>query len=130
MRINDISSRVIKAAINVHKELGPGLLESVYQSCMEIELKNIGLEFQKEVALPITYKGKKIHKEGFRIDLLVEDTLVVELKSIEKIKAIHKKQLLTYLKLACKPIGLLINFNSTMLKDGITRILNDQNDAQ
>jgi len=124
MEMNRLSSQVIKAAINVHKELGPGLLESVYHSCMVIELNNMDIEVQSEVALPIYYRGEEIHKEGFGIDLLVEDTIIVELKSVEKIKNVHKKQLLTYLRLAQKPLGLLLNFNECVLRDGISRIIN------
>ena len=125
MDLNQISSQVIKAAINVHKSLGPGLLESVCQSCMVIELKNMGIKVRSEVPVPIFYRGQRVHEEGFRIDLLVENTIIVELKSVEKVQAVHKKQLLTYLRLAKKPLGLLINFNETLLKDGITRIIND-----
>jgi GxxExxY protein len=124
MELNQLSSQIIKAAINIHKELGPGLLESVYQSCMVIELRYMGIDVQSEVPLPIFYRGEKVHEEGFRLDLLVEDTIIVELKSVEKVQAVHKKQLLTYLRLANKPLGLLINFNETVLKDGITRIIN------
>ena len=126
MDINQLSSKIIKAAISVHKELGPGLLESVYQSCMVIELNEMGMNVQSEMAIPITYREQQIHQEGFRIDLLVENTIIVELKSVENIKDIHKKQLLTYLRLASKPLGLLINFNKALLKDGITRIINTQ----
>ncbi|MFC1813025.1 GxxExxY protein [Thermodesulfobacteriota bacterium] len=126
MDINQLSSKIIKAAINVHKELGPGLLESVYQSCMVIELEDMGLNVQSEVKLPVSYRGQQIHQEGLRIDLLVEETIVVELKSVGKIKNVHKKQLLTYLRLSKKPLGLLINFNEVLLKDGISRIINDQ----
>lgn len=124
MNLNQLSSQIIKAAINVHKELGPGLLESVYQSCMEIELKDMGIKVAPEVPLPVLYRGQEVHKEGYRIDLLVEDTIIVELKSVEKIKDVHKKQLLTYLRLAKKPLGLLLNFNEVVLKDGICRIIN------
>ena len=124
MDINQLSSQIIKAAINVHKELGPGLLESVYQACMIIELKNVGIKVQSEVPFPIFYRGQSIHEEGFRLDILVEDTIIVELKSVEEVKPVHKKQLLTYLKLANKTIGLLINFNEVLLKDGITRVIN------
>ena len=84
----------------------------------------MGTNVQSEVPLPIFYRGEKVHEEGFRLDLLVEDTIIVELKSVEKVQDIHKKQLLTYLRLANKPLGLLINFNETLLKDGITRIIN------
>ena len=124
MELNQLSSQIIRAAINVHKELGPGLLESVYQSCMVIELRYMGINVQSEVPLPIFYRGEKVHEEGFRLDLLVEDTIIVELKSVEKVQAVHKKQLLTYLRLANKPLGLLINFNEALLKDGISRIIN------
>lgn len=129
MELNHLSSQIIKAAINVHKELGPGLLESVYHSCMFIELKRMDIEVQSEVALPIYYRGQNIHKEGFRIDLLVEDTIIVELKSVEKVQDVHKKQLLTYLRLAQKPLGLLLNFNECVLRDGINRIINTTSKA-
>jgi len=124
MELNYISFQIIRAAINVHKELGPGILESVYQICMVIELNDMGMSIESEVALPIYYHGKQVHKEGFRLDLLVEKTVIVELKSVEKVLNVHKKQLLTYLRLAEKPLGLLINFNETVLKNGITRIIN------
>jgi GxxExxY protein len=122
--LNQISSDIIRAAINVHKELGPGLLESVYQACMAIELKNMGRFVQTEVVFPLTYRNQLVQEEAFRIDLLVEETIVVELKSVEKVQDVHKKQLLTYLRLAQKPLGLLINFNEVLLKSGITRIIN------
>ena len=124
MELNQLSSQIIKAAIAVHKELGPGLLESVCQSCMVIELRHMGIDVQSEVPLPIFYRGQRVHEEGFRLDLLVENTIIVELKSVERVQDVHKKQLLTYLRLANKPLGLLINFNENMLKDGITRIIN------
>ena len=129
MELNELSSKIIRAAITVHKELGPGLLESVYQSCLAIEIGAMNIDAQKEVPLPVVYRGQKIHDEGFRIDLLVESTIVVELKSVEKVQNIHKKQLLTYLRLAEKPLGLLINFNEVLLKDGITRIINSPGDV-
>ena len=122
MDINQLSSQVIKAAIYVHKELGTGLLESVYQACMIIELKNMGIKVQSEVPLPIFYRGQSSHAEGFRLDILVEDKIIVELKSAEEVKPVHKKQLLTYLKLANKTLGLLINFNEVLLKNGITSL--------
>ncbi|MFC1885075.1 GxxExxY protein [Thermodesulfobacteriota bacterium] len=127
MSLNFLSSKIINAAINVHKELGPGLFESVYQRCMVIELENNGLRSESEVACPIVYKGEEIINEGFRMDLLVEDEIIVELKSVEKLQDVHKKQLLTYLRLAKKPLGLLINFNEVLLKNGITRIINEHN---
>ena len=94
MKLNQLSSQILKAAINVHKDLGPGLLESVYQSCMIIELKDMNITVQAEVPLPIFYRGQKVSEEGFRLDLLVEDIVVVELKSVEKVQDLHKKQLL------------------------------------
>jgi GxxExxY protein len=124
MELNQLSSQIIKAAITVHKQLAPGLLESVYQSCMVIELMEMHLDVQSEVPLPVFYRGQNVNKEGFRLDLLVENTIIVELKSVEKIQPVHKKQLLTYLRLANKPFGLLINFNEALLKDGIVRIIN------
>jgi GxxExxY protein len=124
VELNKISSLIIKSAIKVHKELGPGLLESVYQMCMGIEIGRMGLSVRSEVPVPVYYFGEMLHEEGFRMDLLVEDQVIVELKSVEDIKPIHKKQLLTYLKLAGKPLGLLINFNENLLKNGITRIIN------
>jgi GxxExxY protein len=123
-KLNQLSSSIIKGAINVHKELGPGLLESVYRYCLAIELENMGLRIHSEVPVPICYRGQRVHEEGLRLDLLVEDTIVVELKSVEKVQDVHKKQLLTYLRLAKKPLGLLINFNEPLLRDGLTRIIN------
>jgi len=124
MDMNKISSEIINAAITVHKELGPGLLESVYQSCLIVEFTKRKLKIESEVPVPVVYQGIKVNDEGFRLDLLVEGSVVVELKSVEKVQPIHKKQLLTYLRLANKPLGLLINFNETTLVNGITRIAN------
>jgi GxxExxY protein len=124
MDLNHLSSDIIKAAINVHKELGPGLLESVYQICMAKELQTMGKEFQTEVPVPIYYKNEIVQNDGFRLDLLIEDSIIVELKSVGQLQDVHKKQLLTYLRLAQKPLGLLINFNEVLLKDGIVRIAN------
>ncbi|WP_155315584.1 GxxExxY protein [Desulfosarcina alkanivorans] len=124
--LNALSSQVIKAAINVHSALGPGLLESVYQKCMAIELDALGLKCETEVPLPVVYRDQIITDDGFRIDILVEKTIVVELKSVEMVKSVHKKQLLTYLRLSGKPLGLLINFNETLLKEGISRIVNQK----
>ena len=124
MNLNSISEKIIQAAIAIHRELGPGLLESVYQGCMLIELQNMGVGVRGEVPLPVFYKGQKIRDEGFRIDLLVEEFIVVELKSVEVVQPVHKKQLLTYLRLANKELGLLINFGEILLKKGIHRIIN------
>ena len=104
--------------------IGAWPFESVYTTCLGIELQNMDLEVRSEVPLPVVYRGQNVTEEGFRLDLLVEDQVIVELKSVEKIQPIHQKQLLTYLRLANKPLGLLINFNETLLKDGITRIIN------
>ncbi|MCX5811139.1 MAG: GxxExxY protein [Proteobacteria bacterium] len=108
-----------------HSALGPGLLESVYQECFKIELEDDDLRVEKEIPVPVIYKGRAITQEGFRIDLLIENTVVIELKSVEEVKPVHKKQLLTYLRLTDKQVGLLINFNEIMLKNGITRIVNN-----
>jgi len=124
MNLNAITANIIQAAIGVHKALGPGLLESVYQKCMVIELRKMGLEVEPEVDLPVTFEGEKITDLGFRIDLLVESAVIVELKSVEEVKPVHKKQLLTYLRLAKKDLGLLINFNEVLLKKGLYRITN------
>ena len=124
MELNRLSSEIINAAITVHKELGPGLLESVYQSCLLLELDDRGLKVESEIPVPVVYRGVIVNENGFRLDLLVEDDVIVELKSVEKVQPIHKKQLLTYLRLTKKPLGLLINFNDLTLVDGITRIVN------
>ena len=124
MNLNVLTEAIIGAAMTVHKELGPGLLESVYQTCLCIELESHQLKICKEVALPVTYRNQIVSDNGFRIDILVEDLIIVELKSVERVQPVHAKQLLTYLRLANKPLGLLINFNESMLKDGITRVSN------
>lgn len=120
---NILSSKIINAAIDVHKELGPGLLESVYEFCLVEELKSRGLKYETQVRLPIVYKGKQLDKE-FIIDILVEDMLIIELKSVEVILPVHEVQLVTYLKLANKKLGLLINFNVPVLHEGIRRRIN------
>jgi GxxExxY protein len=127
MDINELTSRIINAAIVVHRSLGPGLLESVYQKCLLVELEHTGIHAVGEVAVSVIYRNKIIAPDGFRIDLLVEDMVVVELKSVEEVRPVHKKQLLTYLRLADKPMGLLINFNEVLLKNGITRVINTVN---
>jgi GxxExxY protein len=129
LKLNQISFNIISAAIKVHETLGPGLLESVYQKCMEIELKKRGLQVESEVDLPVIYEGEKVTDLGFRIDMLVEAAVIVELKSVEEVKPVHKKQLLTYLRLAKKDLGLLINFNEVLLKKGIYRIANGPLDS-
>ena len=120
---NYLSGQVIGAAIEVHKTLGPGLLESAYEECLchELNLRNISFERQKP--LPVEYKGVKLDC-GYRLDIVVKKEIILELKSCDQIKAIHKAQLLTYLKLTGIKYGLLINFNVPILKNGITRLLN------
>ncbi len=115
-----LTHEIIASAIEVHKTLGPGLLESVYQSCLVCEFEDRGLNYKKELIAPIIYKNRKI-ESGFRIDFLVEDQVIVELKSIENFLPIHDAQLLTYLKALDKQVGLLINFNVITLKNGIRR---------
>jgi GxxExxY protein len=119
---HDLSDRVIAAAISVHRQLGPGLLESAYQRCLEMELRARGVPFATEVALHVEYKGGVVY-DAYRIDLLIDDRLVVELKSVEKLLPLHTSQVLTYLKLGGYQAGLLINFNVSVLKDGLKRIL-------
>jgi GxxExxY protein len=120
---DELTGRIIGCAIEVHKELGPGLIESVYEVCFAEELIKDGLQIKRQVSLPVFYKGRALNKE-FIIDLLIEDSVVVELKSIELILPVHEAQLVTYLKLSDKKIGLLINFNVPVLKDGIRRRIN------
>ena len=125
-----LTSQIINAAIEVHRQLGPGLLESVYLRCLQIELEDRGLKVQTELELPVTYKGQIIHDLGFRMDMLVEDRVVVELKSVQRIEPVHKKQLLSYLRLSGKEVGLLINFNEVLLKDGILRVANSSSTSK
>ncbi|HWY70796.1 MAG TPA: GxxExxY protein [Terriglobales bacterium] len=119
----DLSHEIIKAALKVHSVLGPGLLESAYEACLLYELQRAGFRVASQVPLPLIYESVKLDL-GYRIDLLVEDTVLVELKAIEEIAPVHKAQLLSYLRLSKKSLRLLINFNVTHLKDGIHRILN------
>ena len=118
--LNEISGKIIGAAIEVHKELGPGLLESVYEACLCHELKKAGVSFESQVDLPIIYKGE-ITGKTYRVDLLVENCVIVELKAVDTISPIHEAQLLTYMKLLNINLGLLINFNVEILKNGIRR---------
>ena len=120
MEIDKITETIIGCAIEVHKALGPGLLETAYEECLSFELKNAGLEIVRQQPVPVVYKEIKLEC-GYRIDLLVEKTVVVELKSVEVFNPVHEAQILTYMKFAGKPIGLLINFNVTLLKNGIKR---------
>jgi GxxExxY protein len=122
LELNAISGKIVDLAMKVHTALGPGLLESTYEACLFHELKKAGLKVLSQVALPINYNGVTIEL-GYRIDLLVEDEIIVELKSVEKIIPLYQAQLMSYLKLSGKRLGLLINFNVIHLKDGIKRII-------
>ncbi len=122
MDTNQLTSEIIGIAINIHRALGPGLLESAYEECLASELKNAGLKIERQKPVPVYYKDIKL-KCGYRIDLLVEDMVVIELKSVDLLSPIHNAQMLTYLKFSNKKIGLLINFNVTLLKNGIKRFI-------
>lgn len=123
MTENEIAQQVVDAAFKIHSKLGPGLLESSYQAILVYELQKRGLLVEAEKPVPVTYES--IHLDiGYRADLIVENKVIVELKSVEQIAPVHKKQLLTYLRLADKRLGLLINFGAPLIKDGITRIAN------
>ncbi len=123
MNENVISNIIIGCAIEVHKQLGPGLLESTYETCLVYELRQKGLQILQQKALPIIYKGRKLDA-GYRIDILAEQKVIVEVKSIDMLADIHVAQILTYLRLKELKLGLLINFNSVLLKNGIRRVLN------
>jgi len=127
MALNEISGQIVDAAITIHRELGPGLLESVYEVVLAHELKSRGLHVQRQVAVPIEYRGLRF-EEGYRLDLLIEKAIVIEIKSVEELSQIHKKQLLTYLRLTKKTLGLLLNFNVDLMKQGIVRIANGVED--
>ena len=122
--LEDICRKTLDAAFKVHSALGPGLLESAYEACMAHELARSGLDARRQVTLPIIYDGHRIDA-GYRIDLLIENVLVVELKAVDRLLPIHQAQLLSYLRLADRPLGLLINFNTLHLKDGIKRMVNN-----
>lgn len=120
---NEITERIIGCAIAVHRQLGPGLLESTYEACLAYELTKSGLVTERQKRLPIVYGGIEI-EEGYRIDLLVENTVIVELKAVTKLEDIHEAQLLSYVRLAKLPVGLLINFHVMRLADGVRRVVN------
>ena len=123
MDINDLTGKVIGAAIEVHKQLGPGLLESAYEECLSRELELRQVAHKRQKPLPIEYKGVKLDC-GYRLDVVVEDLVLLELKSCDRIEDIHRAQLLTYLKLSGLKLGLIINFNVPVLRDGIIRVVN------
>ena len=124
MRENEISQKIIGLAIKIHKKLGPGLLEKVYHECLYYEIQKSGLQVQKEVYVHVDYEEIKIER-AFKIDLLVENKLIVELKSVKELNDIYIAQILTYLRLTKIRLGLLINFNEILLKDGIRRVINN-----
>lgn len=117
-----LTREIIGAAIDVHKELGPGLLESAYEECLAIELELRGIKFQRQCGVPIVYRGRTIEC-SYRLDLLVEDQVIVEIKAVDRFDPVHQAQLLTYLRLTRKRVGLILNFNTPYLRDGIKRIV-------
>ena len=123
MTENDITGNIVDCCIKIHRTLGPGLLESVYEEILAYELKKKGLLCERQVGVPVIYDELKMDL-GFRADIIVEDKVIIELKSIESVLPVHRKQLLTYLKLSQKKVGLLINFNEELIKNGISRIAN------
>jgi len=128
-QLNEITEQIIGSAIDVHRALGPGLLESAYEACLTFELVSRGLKVEQQRALPVVYRDVKLDC-GYRLDLVVENAVVIELKAVEQLLPIHKAQLLSYLKLAGLKAGLLINFHVKMLKDGIVRLVNNFPDSQ
>jgi len=122
MNFDNLSNQVIGLAIEVHKNLGPGLLESVYEQCLSYELQINNIQHQCQVEVPVIYKGHQL-SQNYRIDLLIENQLIIELKAVEKLQGIHQAQLLTYMKLTQMKTGLLINFNESILKNGIKRFV-------
>lgn len=123
MHENDIAREIVDAAFKVHTTLGPGLLESVYEAVMAHELRKRSLKVERQAPIPVVYEEVRL-EEGFRADLVVQDKVLVELKSVEKVAPVHKKQVLTYLRLANMKLGLLINFGEALIRDGITRVVN------
>ena len=120
MEINKITEKIIGCAIEVHRELGPGLLESAYEECLAYELRQAGLNVERQVSVPVIYRDVKLDY-GYRIDILVEKAVVIELKTVDVINPVHEAQILTYMKFSNKATGLLINFNVMRLKEGIKR---------
>lgn len=128
MKLNEISGQILDASIKVHKVLGPGLLESAYEACLAHELRERGLKVLTQVGLPVVYDEVQLDV-GYRLDLLVEGSVIIEVKSVEAIHPLHEAQLITYLKLSGRRLGLLINFTVTRLKDGFRRFANDLRDV-
>ena len=124
MSLNEITARVIGAAIEVHIALGPGLLESAYEECLSQELQLRGISFERQKPLPVKYKGARLDC-GYRLDMVVEDKVILELKACDSIEEIHKAQILTYLRLSGLKLGLILNFNVPVMKEGIVRVVNN-----
>lgn len=122
MEVNQITEKIIGCAIEVHKMLGPGLLESAYEECLVFELKKVGLNVERQKPVPVFYKEVKLEC-GYRIDILVENSVIVELKVVDEFNPVHEAQILTYMKFADKTTGLLVNFNVTLLKNGLKRFV-------
>ncbi len=129
MRINILSGQIIDAAMSVHREIGPGLLESAYEECLCYEMGERGIQFCRQVELPVRYKRVNLDC-GYRLDIVVEDLIIVELKTVDAFEPVHSAQLLTYLRLSQLPLGLLVNFNVPLLKDGVKRLAHRMNDPQ
>jgi GxxExxY protein len=124
MEINEVTGKIVDAAMKVHSILGPGLLEGAYEACLRHELTGRGLKVENQVLLPVEYDGVLVDA-GYRLDLFVEDMVIIELKAVDRLAPIHEAQLLTYLKLSRKKVGLLLNFNVVQMKDGIRRMVNN-----
>jgi GxxExxY protein len=122
-RVNQLSAIIVDSALTIHRKLGPGLLERIYEECLIYELRSRNLKIESQITLPIEYKELKID-DAYRIDVLVEDSVIIEIKAVETILPVHEAQLLTYLRLTNHRLGLLINFNSPLIKDGIKRVAN------
>lgn len=128
-KLNQMTEDIIGAAIEVHRTLGPGMLESAYEACVGFEIAQRGRKVTRQVPMPLIYKGVKLEC-GYRLDMLVDELVIVEIKTVEAITDVHKAQVLSYLKITGLPVGLLINFNVKLLKSGITRIVNDFPESQ
>jgi GxxExxY protein len=123
--LESLTERVIGLAIDVHRELGPGLLESVYETCLGLELNQAGIAFRRQTPIPVTYRGLRLNT-GFRADFLICDDLIVEIKAVDRLLPTHEAQLLTYLRMSGCQVGLLLNFNAVRLKDGLRRLVRSQ----
>jgi GxxExxY protein len=121
-QLEEWASEIVDAAIQVHRELGPGLLESAYETCLEFELRDRGISVERQKALPVTYRGVQLDA-GYRLDLLIESSIIIEVKAVDSLSGIHQAQLLTYLRLSGLQLGFLMNFNVRLMKDGLKRVV-------